>query len=821
MPSLAYSPERETIFDFSVPHTIAYDAVFLRKGEPRINSLKDLAGKTVVVLKKDIAHQYLLSSGMSVKMKLVIVDSLSDELRTLAAGKADAALMPKLVGLVYMKKLNLTNLDPAPAVIDNYNRPFCFAVKEGNQALLERLSQGLSIVKATGKYHEIYHKWFGTLEPPGLSWETVIKYVGSILAVFVLIGSGLLLWTVSLRKQVLLRTKYLADEIQERERAEDDLRQTVNLLNLAQISAKMGIWDWDIVTGHIRWTDQLFNLFGLDQTKTTASFEAWRDVLHPDDLEKAGLRIDRALKEKEKLYSDYRLVLPDGQIRWINSVGEAEYDDQGQAIRMIGICADITERKHTEAELARTNESYRALADHSPDSVDRFDREFRHIYINAVAAGAVGLTPEKVIGKTNREIGVPDATATIWEERLRKVFETGEPMRVEDSFPTIDGIRLFDTQCVPESSGDGRVQAVLAVSRDITERKRVDAALEKSRTLLATSEIIAGWGSWEFDIVSRTSHISEGLKRISGLPADYPLNVPHQSVTNDLLHPDDVAMFNGHMDRTIQEGMPWNCEYRIIRKDNGEVRYRRSRGEAKRDETGRIVRVIGADVDITDLKQAEEKIRASLLEKETLLKEIHHRVKNNMQMISSLLNLQSNYVQDEKAKEALWNSIERIGIMASIHTQLYQSQDLTKVDFSVFIQELISSIRQSYGRAESPIEINVDAGEISLSIDNSIPCGLILNELIANALKHAFPEGKEGEINIGVRLEDNQVVLTVQDNGIGFSESIDFTKVKSLGLDMVNILARQMHGKIDMQVDGGTTWTITLNLKNEREWRND
>lgn len=177
-------------------------------------------------------------------------------------------------------------------------------------------------------------------------------------------------------------------------------------------------------------------------------------------------------------------------------------------------------------------------------------------------------------------------------------------------------------------------------------------------------------------------------------------------------------------------------------------------------------------------------------------------------------------MQDEKAKEALWNSIERIETMASIHTQLYQSQDLARVDFGSFIQELISNIRQSYGRAESLVEINVDAGEISLGIDNSIPCGLILNELVSNALKHAFPEGKEGEINIRMRLDDNQVVLTVQDNGIGFPDLIDFTNVKSLGLDLVNILVRQMNGKIDMRVDGGTRWTITFTVKSEREWRN-
>jgi PAS domain S-box-containing protein len=264
-------------------------------------------------------------------------------------------------------------------------------------------------------------------------------------------------------------------------------------------------------------------------------------------------------------------------------------------------------------------------------------------------------------------------------------------------------------------------------------------------------------------------------------------------------------------------------EYRYFleqKTDNEYIRHLESRVTGIISPNGDIIGYSLFSRDITERKQVELKIQASLLEKETLLKEIHHRVKNNLQVISSLLDLQSSHVQDEKAKAALRESMERVRTMATIHTQLYQSQDLTKVDIGLFMRDLISNISQSYGRVASAVKINVDNDETMLGIDASIPCGLILNELVTNALKHAFPGGKEGKINITMRSEDNQAVLTISDNGIGFPKPIDFNNLKSLGLQLVNILVRQINGKIDLQVDGGTTWTIIFPINNERERQN-
>jgi len=221
LPMMAASPERDKIFDFSVPHTIAYDAIFRKKGGADLRTLKDLSGKTVVVMNRDAAHSYLLSSGLSKIVNITLVDSLPEALRQLDAGKGDAAIMPKLVGIVTAKRLNLPGIETSPQIIDGYTRPFSFAVKGGNQPLLERLNQGLNIIKSSGEYDVIYKKWFGSLEDPQIDIKTAIKF-GSVVA---LILFGFIAWNTMLSRQVKSKTRHLEIEIAEHKLAEEELQQ--------------------------------------------------------------------------------------------------------------------------------------------------------------------------------------------------------------------------------------------------------------------------------------------------------------------------------------------------------------------------------------------------------------------------------------------------------------------------------------------------------------------------------------------------------------------------------------------------------------------
>jgi two-component sensor histidine kinase len=230
------------------------------------------------------------------------------------------------------------------------------------------------------------------------------------------------------------------------------------------------------------------------------------------------------------------------------------------------------------------------------------------------------------------------------------------------------------------------------------------------------------------------------------------------------------------------------------------------------DKEGKISQVIEYNLDITERKQAEEKINASLKEKEVLLREIHHRVKNNMQIISSLLNLQSMLLSNEKDIAMLKDSQNRIRAMSLIHEKLYRSENLADINIKEYINDLAKYILQFFEAVAFNVTLKIEAEDILMGIDTAIPCGLIINELISNSLKHAFPEGRKGEVRITLeKTGDDEIIMTVSNDGIGFPEDIDFRKTKSLGLQLVTTLAEnQLQGKIELDRSKGTAFKITF-----------
>ena len=214
--------------------------------------------------------------------------------------------------------------------------------------------------------------------------------------------------------------------------------------------------------------------------------------------------------------------------------------------------------------------------------------------------------------------------------------------------------------------------------------------------------------------------------------------------------------------------------------------------------------------DITDRKKSEEQIKASLREKETLLKEVHHRVKNNLQIISSLLNMQARSIGNEKLEGIFRECQDRITAMASVHQLLYKSQNFAEINFGEYVRETASQLLRTYKTSSAAVSLVIHAENIMIPIDTAIPCGLIINELVTNSLKYAFPGVSKGEIKIEMSQTQQGISLVFADNGIGFPKDVDFYDTKTLGLKLIHMLVKQLDGTIEQFIDGGTKYAIML-----------
>jgi PAS domain S-box-containing protein len=224
--------------------------------------------------------------------------------------------------------------------------------------------------------------------------------------------------------------------------------------------------------------------------------------------------------------------------------------------------------------------------------------------------------------------------------------------------------------------------------------------------------------------------------------------------------------------------------------------------------------VLSAIVDISDRKLREDRLQAALKEKEILLGEIHHRVKNNLQVVYSLLQLQSSSIKDDLARKLLTESQNRIKSMALIHQKLYQSTDFARVDFRDFLSALAPELVSSYSADPAKITLSIDAAEVSLPISAAIPCGLIVNELVSNALQYGFPDGRTGRISVElIREPDHAVVLSVGDDGVGIAEDLDITHSATLGLQLVSLLAEQLGAVMTVNRANPTRFRLRFKLE--------
>ena len=406
MINLAQSDERRTFADFSVPHVIVHGAIFVRKGESRIQSEADFAGKSIIVIHADLAHDYAVGNGW--ERQLVLVDNAAEGLTLLAAGQHDAMLLSKLAGTQTLQEEKIRNVT-ALAAKAGFSQKFSFAVRKGNAELLAKLNEGIAVAKASGTYDALYEKWFGVFESSEDYLRKVKKYLGLFALGLALLG-------------VILFARY-----HERQKVGQQLRDSEERLRLALSAANQGLYDLNVQTGECIVTPEYALMLGYDPAEFRESNAAWLERLHPDDRETTYEAYAKYVAGRRAAYRvEFRQRTRDGGWKWILSLGKiVARSPDGRPLRMLGTHTDITERKLAEEALREREERLRAALSASGTGTFRWDVRTNEMSWDEALGALFGLPAGETIRSLDDFIARvhPEERATVVEHSERCVRE--------------------------------------------------------------------------------------------------------------------------------------------------------------------------------------------------------------------------------------------------------------------------------------------------------------------------------------------------------------------------------------------------------------
>lgn len=493
-----------------------------------------------------------------------------------------------------------------------------------------------------------------------------------------------------------------------------------------------------------------------------------------------------------------------------------------------------------EIALQKWQQKYQNLLENTFEMIAIFDSELRHLHANPIFTQMTGIPTKVCVGKTYRELGMPETMVNIWEKAVQKLLATGEKQLIEFEVETINGVRAFEMAIAPELTNENTIESILCISQDITERKKAEQLLQQQAQQQATcnqmqQEIIA-LQQLQQELEQRDQKRNQQLQQAEAKferifqTSPYPIAITslrdrrfievnnsfcqvfgysrEQLINNNI---DEFTFFANRADQGIvyqhmlADGVVRNLEC-VIKTKTGEPQTVITSAAFINVDNVPCVLITGNN--ITERRKIEEQIRISLKEKEILLREVYHRVKNNMQMVSSLLSLQASQVEDPTVLKLLNESQRRVKTMALIHERLYRSENLAQINFATYVPELVNNLMQLYIDANDKIHVTLDVSDLELDLDTAVPCGLIINELVSNALKYAFPQ-HTGEITLRFFLDEfGYYCLIVKDNGIGIPADFDPQSTTSLGMQLIYGLSAQIGGEIQLDRQGGSEFKI-------------
>jgi PAS domain S-box-containing protein len=481
--------------------------------------------------------------------------------------------------------------------------------------------------------------------------------------------------------------------------------------------------------------------------------------------------------------------------------------------RIEAIVRDISERKKTEEELCESESFYRQTLESIPGMVFTTRPDGYCDYQSQQWVEFTGVPMNQHLGDGWNKLLHPDDRPRAFVA-WRDAVEGRAPYDTEYRVRRHDGIyEWFKVRARPIRNSAGEIVRWFGTALNIDDLIKAQAELQRSQRLYRAIGESIDYGIWVCEPDGRNTYASESFLKLVGMTQEQCSSFGW----GEVLHPDDAERTIAAWKECVRTGGTWDIEHRF-RGVDGQWHPILARGVPVRDDNGQVLCWVGINLDISRPKRTEEHLRASLQEKEVLMQEIHHRVKNNLQVISSLINLQADTLNQPVLRRSLDDVRDRIRTMALVHEKLYQSGDLARLNFADYAASLLHYLWRAHGDAAAKVRLTLATQPVTLPVSAAVSCGLILNELATNALKHAFPNQSEGEVTVDLAHDPthDRICLQVSDNGLGLPAGLNWRQSRSLGLRLVQMLATQIDGTVEVGSGPGTEFRVAFSARTKR-----
>lgn len=605
------------------------------------------------------------------------------------------------------------------------------------------------------------------------------------------------------------------DDVTEQKIAQEKLQMQSAKLNAIFEGSSHLIWTINakgvLTSFNSNFANYIYNLFGVIIDPYKSNLES---IINKEQLKLWNHKYRTSFKGNQQQF-EFRIINKKGDEKWIEVFLHPIYGINNKITEISGIGTDITERKLAERKVNEQAAKLNSIIESSSHLIFTINKDliitsFNHNYYTSVLNN---FGTEIKANKTSLKDILPGGTSgrIIWKNKIKSTFggvAQNFEFRVDNTYR---GVVWRDVYMQPIFSKDNTIEELSIIAHDITERK---LAMEKNllqaakiNAIFQTSSLMIYTISKDYTkLTSFNKNYFDFVKEAYGYETHIGFDFTKGKVksTNETEY---NRLYEMHMIAVNGKSASFETSVQL---NNGEIKYFENFLDPIVLPDGSIEEIAYVSHNITEKKNAREQLLQSLNEKEVLLKEVHHRVKNNLQVISSILNLQSSFVKDEAILEILQESQNRIKSMSFIHETLYQTKNFSSIDFSDYITNIGNNLVRSYQLYENKIQIRYTLQHVHLDLDIAIPCGLIINELVSNALKYAYPGDTKGVIEVGLKQKDNIVTLTVADKGIGLPGDLDIENNESLGLQLVLALVEQINAKMEVQNNGGTIFIINF-----------